>query len=281
MEPPLIVSLLETLERLRPGRSRSDLRRLLESGRVSVNGEVVKIARMPIAPDDTVRVADTAKVTKRWPFTIVHADDDLLVIDKPAGLLTSSVPREKRPTALAIVRDWAAIERPRAKVGLVHRLDADASGLLCFSLNNAAHASLKDQFFDHSAVRAYAAVTATSVSPETGTIRSLLAEHADGTVHATSSAKHGQSAVTHYETTRATHAGTLLRVTLETGRKHQIRSHLSRRGWPIVGDRLYGGEAASRLMLAAVRLELTHPRDGQRVIFETPLPRELAERVGN
>ena len=275
VESPVIMSLLEVLERKLPGRSRSDLRKLLADGRVRVNGKVNKIARLPIAPDDAVRIGDTKPpAALRPPFPIVHLDDDLLVIDKPTGLISSSTPKENRPTALAIARAWAAVEHPRAKVGLVHRLDADASGLLVFSLNNAAHASLKNQFFDHSAGRAYAAIVPAKINPPTGTIKSRLIEHVDGTVHPTTSAN-GQAAVTHYEVKAYKKPYTLLTVTLETGRKHQIRTHLHSRGWPIVGDRLYSGEPFGRLMLAAVRLQLVHPRTGEAVIFEAPQPPEF------
>ena len=225
---------------------------------------------MPIAPDDVVTIASPHKAVIALPFEVVHVDEDLLVIDKPPGLITSSTPNEKRPTALAILRAWAAVERPRAKVGLVHRLDADAGGMLVFSLNNAAHASLKRQFADHSARRTYEAIVNARVIPPAGTIRSRLVEHADGTVHTTRSAAHGQDAVTHYQTLGVEGGRTTLKVTLETGRKHQIRSHLSTRGWPIVGDRLYGGEPNQRLLLTAVRLELVHPRTGQPIVFERP-----------
>ncbi|MDB5327813.1 MAG: pseudouridine synthase, RluA family [Phycisphaerales bacterium] len=273
------MSLLEVLERKLPGRSRSDLRKLLSDGRVRVNGKVNKIARMPIAPGDAVRIGEEKPpAALRPPFPIVHLDDDLLVIDKPAGLITSSTPKEKRPTALAIARAWAAVERPRAKVGLVHRLDADASGLLVFSLNNAAHASLKNQFFDHSAGRSYAAIVAAKINPPTGEIKSRLIEHVDGTVHLTTS-NNGQPAVTHYEVKTYKKPYTLLTVTLETGRKHQIRTHLHSRGWPIIGDRLYEGAAAERLMLAAVRLQLVHPRTGETITFEAPQPPEFDQRM--
>jgi 23S rRNA pseudouridine1911/1915/1917 synthase len=237
---------------------------------------VVKIAMLRIARDFRVAIrlqtGEEARPPRQWPFDIVHADDDLLVINKPSGLLTSSVPREKRPTALAIAREWAAVHKPRSKVGLVHRLDADASGLLVFSLNNSAHATLKKQFADHAAGRIYLALVAAAVTPKSGTIRSLLVEHVDGTVHVTRNGQHGQSAVTHYETVSKQGQQTLLRVTLETGRKHQIRSHLASRGWPIMGDPLYAGAPASRLMLHGTALRLTHPRTGEPVEFNSPLP---------
>lgn len=264
--------LLDVLAAQLPGRSRTDLRKLLADGRVTVNGREVKVARTPVGPDDRVEVTPPQTRKAVWPFTVVHVDDDLLVIDKPAGLLTSSVPTETRPTAIALVRQWAAIEKTRAKVGLVHRLDRDASGLLVFSLNNGAHADLKAQFFDHSAGRTYAAAVAGAVQPAEGTIRSRLVEYADGTVHETTSARHGDDAVTHYETVATGGGRTLLRVTLETGRKHQIRAHLSERGWPIIGDVRYGGPAASFLRLRGVRLQLAHPHTGRAMVFELPWP---------
>ena len=206
-----------------------------------------------------------------WPVPVVHLDDHLLVIDKPAGLLTSTVPTEKRPTAIALLRAHAVAMLPRARVGLVHRLDRDASGLLVFSLSPAAHAALKRQFADRSAGRIYHAVVHGQPRATEGRIDAALAEYADGTVHLSKHLKHARSAITHYQTLATGIDRSLLRVKLETGRKHQIRAHLASIGHPIVGDTLYTGPPADRLMLAAVELSLEHPSGGrQRYTVESP-----------
>jgi 23S rRNA pseudouridine1911/1915/1917 synthase len=188
--------------------------------------------------------------------------------------LTSTVAREKRPTALAIVRAYVRDHAPKARVGLIHRLDRDASGLLVFSKSALAYESLKSQFYHRTAGRVYLAITANQPQPTQGTIESNLVEWADGTVHSTKQAGKGESAVTHYELFDQRRDRYLLRITLQTGRKHQIRAHLCERGWPIVGDRLYGGIEAPRLMLAAVELSFDSVRDGKRMKFQidSPLP---------
>jgi 23S rRNA pseudouridine1911/1915/1917 synthase len=204
----------------------------------------------------------------RLPFKIVHEDHDILVIDKPAGLLTSTVPREKRPTALKHVRAYLARTDPRARVGLIHRLDRDASGLLIFSKNHQAYVSLKRQFFEHTVQRIYLATVHGVPTPRQGTITTRLLERADGTVYSTRHPGKGERAVTHYETLSQQKRQSLLRVKLETGKKHQIRVHLSERGVPIVNDPVYCEQKPEgRLMLVASELTIEHPRSGKRITF--------------
>ncbi len=276
MDLPEIIPLLDAVARLRPDSSRTRLRELLAEGQVRVNGHVVKIARMPIAPDDQVKIVPPKPKRITAPFAIIHEDADLIVIDKPVGLITSTISGEKRPTALAQVRDYIALKQPRARVGLIHRLDRDASGLLVFSLNDTAHQSLKQQFFDHSAGRIYAAVIAGKIKPAEGMIRIRLVEYADGSVHRCKRADKGEDATTHYKTVQTIGGRSLLQITLETGRKHQIRAHLAESLHPIEGDDLYKGPPAERLMLAGIELHLTHPRTGERLEMKIPLPKPLA-----
>jgi 23S rRNA pseudouridine1911/1915/1917 synthase len=199
---------------------------------------------------------------------LVHEDADVLVIDKPAGLLTSTVPRERRLTLWAMVREHLAQTDRRARPGLIHRLDRDASGLLVFSKNDAAYRSLKRQFKDHSVTRIYSAVVWGVPNPTRGTIRSKLVELADGRVRTTRRPDAGIIAVTEYQLVASTNDRSLLSVKLQTGRKHQIRAHLSERGHPIVNDPLYGEHPVrGRMMLAAVELAFRHPRSNERVTF--------------
>ncbi len=216
----------------------------------------------------------------RSKIQVIHEDADILVIDKPAGLLTSTVPRERRATALAMGRDYVRSREPRARVGLIHRLDRDASGLLIFSKNNGAYASLKRQFFHHRVERIYTAIVRGVPNPRSGRIESRLIELPDGRMVRTRISSKGQLAVTEYQTVASRGDFSLLRIKLHTGRKHQIRSQLAQRGNPIVNDPMYAGEKPDgRLMLAATELSIEHPRTGERKTFRIDPPRELARLV--
>ena len=289
---PADPSLLAWLVARYPAAKRQTLRRKLQSGRVSVNGLVVRNAKSPLGQTDDVRVSDVPPArTNRSKLRVVYEDDDVLVVDKPAGLLTSTVPREPRPTLLAQVRRHVEATVPKrrreVRVGLIHRLDRDACGLLVFYKTHEAYRSLKQQFFDHTVQRVYTAVLEGVPTPRAGRIESRLVERADGTVYSTRRRGEGVSAVTDYEVVDVRGARSLVRVTLHTGRKHQIRVHLSERGTPILGDTMYrrreqggGGPttqpAPQRLMLAATTLSFTHPRSGKRVTFERPAPKAFA-----
>jgi 23S rRNA pseudouridine1911/1915/1917 synthase len=262
-----------------PTAKKQTLRRMLQAGRVTVNGRPAARLTDPVVDADAVRVDErprepAAPAADLRPLALVHEDADVLVVDKPPGLLTSTVPRERRPTALAIVRRYVAATDPQARIGLIHRLDRDAGGLLVFSKNDAAYKSLKTQFFHHTVERVYEATVHGWPRPKRGRIESNLVELTDGTVRSTRQYGKGEPAVTDYEVVEETKATggarrATLRVTLQTGRKHQIRVHLRERNWPIVGDAVYGPQPphAPQLMLRAVRLAFDHPRTGARRTF--------------
>lgn len=276
-------TLIDWLSRKYPLAKRQTLKRMVESRRVRINGRPAVRLKQPLGPEDRIEVSDANRQERSTAkkidprLRIVYEDLDLIVVDKPAGLLTSTVARERRPTLLAAVRAHVAKSDARARVGLIHRLDRDASGLLVFSKNNQAYRSLKSQFFHHSVTREYAAVVDGTPTPLKGRIESRLAERADGVVHTTTRLNHGQIAITDYEVLKAEAGKSFLRVTLHTGRKHQIRVHLAGRGVPIVGDQVYGPSAhkLGRLMLTATRLVIQHPRTGKPSEFVLPLPREF------
>jgi RluA family pseudouridine synthase len=255
---------------------------MLADGRVRVNGRVARRASDPVAPADVVAVDERpaqrgpAKplADRVRPLEIVHEDGDLLVVHKPAGLLTSTVPGERRPTALAILRAAYADDRA-TRVGLIHRLDRDASGLLVFSKTDVAFKSLKTQFFHHTVDRVYLVLVQGKPGPLAGTMDNHLYERADGVVRVAREHGKGQRAVTQYETVKSAAGRSLVRVRLLTGRKHQIRAQLADRNVPIVGDPTYGGPEAPRLMLANVELALVHPRTGERVSWSVPPPVEM------
>ena len=306
--PPTRLTLLDWLAARYPAAKRQTLRRMLQAGRVTINGRRVVSAARPVAAEDSVVVTDepqrpvTARERQARPapdakLDIVYEDTDVLVVDKPAGVLTSTVPRERRPTLLAMVRAHVEDDTARSgppRVGLIHRLDRDASGLLVFSKTHEAYMALKKQFFHHSVERVYTAVAEGVPTPRSGRVDSRLIERADGTVYSTREPGKGERAITDYEVVDERKRRSLLRVKLHTGRKHQIRVHLSERGSPIVGDRMYGTPKArtrpprrpanesrppERLMLAATRLAFVHPRTGEPMTFERPTPRAFLDAL--
>jgi 23S rRNA pseudouridine1911/1915/1917 synthase len=264
-----------------PGAKQTTLRKMLAADRVRVNGVVAFKMTQPIQPTDRIEVSDRVREVRQTlssihPMDLIYEDADLLVINKPAGLLTSTVPDEKRPTALAILKRYLDENDPGAVLGLIHRLDKDASGLLVFSKSPEVFTSLKHQFYKHSVRREYLAISRGVPVPLAGRITTFLAEWADGHVESTTKRGAGQKAVTDYRTLARANGLSAIRVTLQTGRKHQIRAHLFERGVPIIGDRMYGPPSdAPRLMLAALRLEFDHPIALERMTFEIPAPGEF------
>ena len=284
--PRMAETLLDWLLRRYPTAKRETLRRMISAGRVTVSGARARTLKLDLHPDDVVEVSDrppagpaTGNPRTRLAFRVIHEDADLLLVDKPPGLLTSTVPGERRPTLLAAVREYVAAREPRARLGLIHRLDRDAAGVLVFSKTDLAYQSLKTQFFHHHVERLYLAVTAGVPEPRAGRIESRLEERADGTVYTTRSHAKGQRAVTHYEVLAEQAGRALVRVRLETGRKHQIRVHLAERGTPIVNDPVYGPPPNRRapivpggMRLMAVRLAVTHPRTDEPASWEVDPP---------
>lgn len=303
--------LLDWLIKEFPAAKRTNLRRMIEDGRILINGMPARRAKDPVGAQDRVEVLDresanpaASKTITLPPFEILHEDDDVIVILKPPGLLTSTGPRERRATAAKMLTDYLAKKRPKAHLGLIHRLDRDASGLLVFSLNPHSYYHLKRQFFHHTVDRVYTAVVDGAVSPPEGTIESELTERRDGKVaRPRDDDKGAQMAITQYQTLARARlepaAGappkgpvrpaprqpgrtprqmvSLLRVTLQTGRKHQIRAHFAGRRNPVLNDPIYGPdpEPRGRLLLAATRLAFDHPRTGERLQFEIKPPKEI------
>ena len=270
--------LLDLLAQRFPDSSRTTLREMIASKRVLVNGTPARTLKQEVEESASIEVLPRVEARKRrvgeLPYRVVHEDADLLVVEKPAGVLTSSGEGDKRATMIEIIEEYFAATDGKVRVGLIHRLDKDASGLLVFSKNDRAFEALKAQFADKSAGRIYHAIVSGTPSPKSGTIESKLVELADGTVKSTRHRDYGEDARTHYEVIESRGGQSLLRVKLDTGRKHQIRVHLAERGHPIAGDALYcpGSSEAPRLMLAATELTLVHPRAGKPMTFSASMP---------
>lgn len=234
------------------------------------------------APPTSKRAARRAALGWRSaPLRVVFEDDEVVVIDKPAGLLTVATSTERERTAIAQLARRLEARRPPQRIFVVHRLDREASGLLVFAKTEAAKHHLQAQFRAHTAGRVYMAAVIGSVSGEGGTLRSWLAQNRAHTMYETTRERGGELAITHYRVVRREPGCTWLEVRLETGRKHQIRAQLAALGHPLVGDRRYGErrQPGLRMALHAMRLAFKHPRDDRPVEFDSPLPTPFPGRT--
>jgi 23S rRNA pseudouridine1911/1915/1917 synthase len=259
------------------GLSRRQARVLLDIGGVFVDGRRVKVAGRPMhAGEEVVAVMGgaLARATKRTgrearsaderqlpPFTVVFEDDEIVVIDKPAGLLTAPTPESDRNNLADLLK-----RRPGgAPVFVVHRIDLETSGLVVFAKTADANRELSNRFRDHDLERAYLAAVAGAFPAEVRTIDRPVG---------------GRRAATHVEIReRFGERATLVACRLETGRTHQIRLHMAEVGTPVIGDARYGrpfSPAPPRMALHATRLGLAHPRTGAALAFDSPWPPDLA-----
>ncbi|HEY3303586.1 MAG TPA: RluA family pseudouridine synthase [Candidatus Binatia bacterium] len=214
---------------------------------------------------------------------ILHEDRDILVVDKPAGLLTMGTDTDKTRTAYFIVTDYVrkGYSKSRNRIFIVHRLDRETSGILVFAKNMEAKLSLQDQWQETK--KKYLAVVHGRCDRKSGTITTYLAENKAHFVYSTSDATKGKLSRTAYTVVKETKDFALLEVDLLTGRKHQIRVHLAGIGHAVVGDQKYGkaDRGHARLALHARSISFRHPFSGKPVTFETKAPAYFNQLVGN
>jgi 23S rRNA pseudouridine1911/1915/1917 synthase len=271
--------LLDALAQLYPDSSRTTLRQMLQNSRVRVNGDTEKDAKRVVDPDEILEVVAKADPRVLPPgIAILHEDRDVIVILKSQGLLTVATEREREATAQAYLNAYLG-SGGEDRVQVVHRLDRDTSGVLVFAKNFFARERLKEQFMVHSVERIYVAVIEGAIDPPEGTIESNLFEQRDlkmVSVDAHPDAKH---AITHYRTIATKGAYATLEVTLETGRKNQIRAHLAEAGHPVAGDKMYGAKTnpLGRLGLHAKLLGFDHPTNGKHLVFTAALPKSFRD----
>ncbi len=216
-------------------------------------------------------------------LAVLYEDKDILVVDKPEGLLTVATERERSRTAHSLLTDYirTGCGRSRKRLFVVHRLDRDTSGVLIFAKSEEAMLRLKDQW--KGTEKRYLAVVHGRCEKSSDNITSYLAEDKAYNVYSTSDSTKGRLSRTAYTVLRETKGLSLLEVTLLTGRKNQIRVHLAGIGHPIVGDTKYGKEDDSqpRMALHARTISFTHPFSGERLTFEAEVPAFFTKLVGS
>ncbi len=274
------------LVRHHPSMSRRKARDVIEKGQVSVDGRLVREPGRDVAEEAAVSFDPNRKARPRarCSLPVLHEDEHVILVDKPAGLLTvpSAPGLHDEDTALRRVQDYARRLKPRGGYAeRVHRLDRDTSGVLAFALSREARAGLIDTFRHHRIERAYLAIVEGEPRSESGTIDAPLREAwVSGRRGVARPGEEQRPARTHWRVREKLPGAALLEVRLETGRQHQIRVHLAHAGLPILGDPVYGRPARERLlarrpMLHAFRLAFVHPVTGERVSAESPPPEDF------
>jgi 23S rRNA pseudouridine1911/1915/1917 synthase len=263
--------------------SRRKARDVVEKGQVTVDGRLVREAGKDVGEDASVAWDPNRKALPRARCTlgVLHEDDHVIVVDKPAGLLTvpTAPGLDDEDTALGRVQDYARRLKPRGGwAERVHRLDRDTSGAVAFALSKEARAGLIETFRHHRIERRYLAIVEGEPKAEGGTVDAPIREAwVSGRRGVARPGEEARPARTHWRVRERLAGAALLEVDLETGRQHQIRVHLAHAGLPILGDPVYGRPPrgrplARRPMLHAFRLAFAHPVTGARVAVESPPP---------
>ena len=277
------------LARCVEGMTRSGAQKLLEEGCVTLNGK-------PGRKNDKLKEGDQVSVIIPEPkevditptemtLDIVYEDEDLLVINKPKGLVVHPAAGHQDDTLvnglLFALGDKLSGINGELRPGIVHRIDKDTSGLLAVAKNDYAHTVLASQLKDHSMARTYEAIVCGSFREDSGTVDAPIGRHPTDRKKMCVTARNSKNAVTHWEVVARYRGYTHIRCRLETGRTHQIRVHMAHIGHPILGDTVYGHKKAElgqdSQCLHAGALCFTHPRTGMPVMVFAPLPAYFEE----
>ena len=272
------------LARLVPELSRSQAQRLIEQGAVTCGGRPVK-KNEKLQPGDTLtltlpEVQETALEAQQIPLDVCYEDADVIVVNKPKGLVVHPAPGHPDGTLvnalLAHCGDSLSGIGGERRPGIVHRIDKDTSGLIIAAKNDFAHASLAAQLKDHSLARTYVCIVCGNIREDSGVIDAPIGRHPADRKKMAVTEKNSRSAVTHWRVLERFGGYTLVECRLETGRTHQIRVHMAYRGHPILGDMVYGHKkpelGQDSQCLHARELTFVHPRSGERVTVSCELP---------
>ncbi|MGI8889630.1 MAG: RluA family pseudouridine synthase [Chthoniobacterales bacterium] len=268
-----------------PQFSRSRLQDLIRSGEIRLRGETAR-------PREIVRVGDIVRVTEppvqeiddqpeEIPLEILFEDSDLLVLNKPPGLVVHPGAGNQTHTLVnALLHHCTTLSGigGKQRPGIVHRLDKETSGCLVVAKNDATHQSLARQFAEREVKKIYLALVAGTLKRPRGTIEAAIARHAVQRKKMAVDSRRGRPARTDYRVLQSGRGVSLVECALHSGRTHQIRVHLHHLGHPVIGDSLYGKKGhAPRQMLHAWKLGFTHPATNERLFLDAPIPRDFQQ----
>ncbi|MCI8678517.1 MAG: RluA family pseudouridine synthase [Lawsonibacter sp.] len=270
--------------RLVPGLTRSGAQRLLERGAVTLDGRSVRKNDRP-APGQVLEVLlpdpqPIAVLPQNIPLDVIYEDGDVIVVNKPVGLVVHPAPGHPDGTLVNALlyhcKNSLSGINGELRPGIVHRIDRDTSGLIIAAKNDRAHLALAAQLQDHSLARTYEAVALGGLPEERGTVNAPIGRHPVDRKKMAIDRRNGREAVTHWSVLARYPGYTHVECRLETGRTHQIRVHLASIGHPLLGDTVYGAKkpvpGLAGQCLHARRLRFVHPASGETVELECPLP---------
>jgi len=261
-------------------KSRNYVKGILKRGQVTVDGAVCTDYSRRLNPGQRVGVLlNKTPVADKMSIPVIYEDDDIIVIDKPAGMLSISTDTERENTAYHIVNDYMKNRDKSGRVFIVHRLDRETSGVMLMAKSEQIKCSLQEKWEDIVALRGYIAVVEGQVQTPQGRITSWLKQTKTLLVYSGKREGDGKIAITNYRTLKAADRYSLLEIALDTGRKNQIRVHMKDMGHPVAGDKKYGAQTDpfGRLGLHAFVLTIKHPSSGEEVRFESEVPGVFAE----
>ena len=272
------------LSRSVEGLTRSAAQRLLAEGAVTCTGRAVKKnARTAVGDDVALTLPDPEPVDvlpQDIPLDVVYEDADVIVVNKPVGMVVHPAPGHPDGTLVNALfyhcKNSLSGINGELRPGIVHRIDRDTSGLIIAAKNDAAHLALAEQLQDHSLYRYYEAVCVGGLREDSGTVDAPIGRHPVDRKKMAVDRKNGREAVTHWEVLGRYAGHTHIGCRLETGRTHQIRVHMASIGHPLLGDTVYGAKkpvpGLAGQCLHARKLSFVHPRTGERMTVECPLP---------
>src|SRR5713226_6814993 len=299
VEKSLPAERLDTFLRSRfPAISRSGLQRLIEEGHIKINGQRVKPTHHPRAGESIEVTFPEARAAQAQPeeipLNVLFEDKDLLVLNKPAGLVVHPAAGNEEHTLVNALLHHCAGQLSGiggvARPGIVHRLDKETSGCLVVAKNDETHVALSAQFASRKVEKIYHAIVCGEMQRDRGEIRAAIARHSSHRKRMAVDDEFGREARTSYRVLERLRGATLAEAELHTGRTHQIRVHFQFLGFPVMGDATYGnrqnlrlseltGYTAPRQMLHAFRLGFIHPRTAKRMNFEAPRPEDFLDAL--
>ncbi len=271
-------TLMEFLMFKMPDTPRKTIKSLLTHHQVAVGGVPVSQYNYPLVPEDVVTISKN-RIAKheRKDLPIIYEDEDIVVINKPSGLLSVATDREKGKTAYRLISDYVASFNPKARVYVVHRLDEDTSGVLVFAKKYEVREALQNHWQDIVETRAYYAIVEGKMEKDEAVLQDYLTQNDLHLVFVTKNRTVGKLSTTAYKVISYKEPYSLLDVHISSGRKNQIRVQLGSRGHYVIGDDKYGepSNPINRLGLHAYQLTFTNPLSGKRYDFVTPMPNEF------